>query len=133
VGLSLVWNAPEKPVHIASNYVFDPGRIHMRKTFSDSIDRRLFRRRAEPGTGNFFSHDAAGDSQIITLIVRPSSQPLEAPLTVRLKLSKAEADITCEHPRNRAGEAVLALGMTSGWASICFEMQVRITLVQDSF
>jgi hypothetical protein len=40
--------------------------------------------------------------------------------------SKAGADATGEHLRNRAGEAVLVLAMTSGWASLCFEMQVRI-------
>jgi hypothetical protein len=46
-----------------------------------------------------------------SLIVRPSPRPLEAPLTAQLRLSRAEADATCEHQRNRAGEAVLAPGM----------------------
>jgi hypothetical protein len=41
------------------------------------------------------------------LIFRPSPRPLEAPLTAQLRLSEAEADATCEHQRNRAGEAVL--------------------------
>ena len=46
-----------------------------------------------------------------SLIVRPSGRPLEAPLTAQLRLSKAEADATYEHQRNRAGEAVLVLIM----------------------
>ena len=45
------------------------------------------------------------------LIVRPSPRPLEAPLTAQLRLSRAVADPTCEHHRNRAGEVVLVLGM----------------------
>jgi hypothetical protein len=44
------------------------------------------------------------------LIFRPSPRPLEAPVTVPLKLSKADADSTCEHLRDQAGEAVLVLG-----------------------
>jgi len=39
---------------------------------------------------------------------RTARGPLEAPLTAQLRLSEAEADATCEHQRNRAGEAVLA-------------------------
>ena len=42
-----------------------------------------------------------------SLIFRPSPRPLEAPLTAQLRLSEAEADATCEHQRNPAGEAVL--------------------------
>jgi hypothetical protein len=34
-----------------------------------------------------------------SLIVRPSPRPLEAPLTAQLRLSRAEADPTCEHHR----------------------------------
>jgi hypothetical protein len=45
-----------------------------------------------------------------SLIVRPSPRPLKAPLTAQLRLSKAEPDATCEHQRNRAGEAVLVRG-----------------------
>jgi hypothetical protein len=48
-----------------------------------------------------------------SLIFRPSPRPLEAPLTARLRLSEAEADATCEHQRNRAGEAVL-VGLNLG-------------------
>ena len=43
----------------------------------------------------------------------PSPRPLEAPLTAQLRLSEAEADATCEHQRNRAGEAVL-VGLNLG-------------------
>ena len=46
-----------------------------------------------------------------SLVVRPSPRPFEAPLTAQLRLSEAEADATCEYQRNRAGEAVLVLGM----------------------
>ena len=62
-----------------------------------------------------------------SLIFRPSPRPLEAPLTAQLRLSKAEADATCEHQRNRAGEAVLP-GLNLG-AGICFETQFRIPYV----
>jgi hypothetical protein len=48
-----------------------------------------------------------------SLIFRPSPRPLEAPLTAQLRLSEAEADATCEHQRNRAGEAVL-VGLNLG-------------------
>jgi hypothetical protein len=61
-----------------------------------------------------------------SLIFRPS-RPLEAPLTAQLRLSEAEADATCEHQRNRAGEAVL-VGLNLG-ASICVEIQCRIPYV----
>lgn len=63
----------------------------------------------------------------VSLIFRPSPRPLEAPLTAQLRLSKAEADATCEHQRNRAGEAVLP-GLNLG-AGICFETQFRIPYV----
>jgi hypothetical protein len=53
--------------------------------------------------------------------------PLEALLTAQLRLSKAEADATCEHQPNRAGEAVLP-GLNLG-AGICFETQFRISYV----
>jgi hypothetical protein len=43
------------------------------------------------------------------------------------RVSKAEADATCEHLRNRAGEAVLP-GFNLG-AGICFETQFRIPYV----
>jgi hypothetical protein len=46
-----------------------------------------------------------------SLIVRPSPRPFAAPLTAQLRLSRGEADPTCEHHRNRAGEGVLVLGM----------------------
>jgi hypothetical protein len=62
-----------------------------------------------------------------SLIFRPSPRPLEAPLAAQLRLSKAEADATCEHQRNRAGEAVLP-GLNLG-AGICFETQFRIPYV----
>ena len=48
-----------------------------------------------------------------SLIFRPSPRPLEAPLTAQLSLSEAEADATCEHRHNRAGEAVL-VGLNLG-------------------
>jgi len=44
------------------------------------------------------------------LIFRPSPRPLEAPVTVPLKLSKADAGSACERQRNQAGETVLVLG-----------------------
>jgi hypothetical protein len=59
----------------------------------------------------------------------PSPRPLEAPVTVPLKLSKAGADSTCEQPRDQAGEAVLVLGSNLRAASICFEIQFRIPYV----
>jgi hypothetical protein len=63
-----------------------------------------------------------------SLIFRPSPWPLEAPRTAQLRLSEAEADATCEHQRNRAGEAVL-VGLNFGVGSICFEIQFRIPYV----
>jgi hypothetical protein len=44
------------------------------------------------------------------LIFRPWPRPLQTPVTLPLKLSKADADSTCEHQHNQAGEAVLVLG-----------------------
>ena len=58
------------------------------------------------------------------------SRPLEAPLTAQLRLSKAEADATCEHQRNPVGEAVL-VDRNSGRAS--FEIQFRIPYVMSEW
>lgn len=79
--------------------------------------RQPFRERGPRGTGG-----ATGAS----LIVRPSPRLLEAPRTAQLRLSKAEADATCEHQRNRAGEAILVPRMNLRAASVCFEIQFRI-------
>ena len=79
-------------------------------------------RPAKPSTCSTVSRASSA-----SLIFRPSPRPLEAPLAAQWKLSKAEADATGEHQRNRAGEAVLP-GLNLG-AGICFETQFRIPYV----
>ena len=71
-----------------------------------SSTRFTLTRPAKSSTGSTLSR-AIGAS----LIVRPSPWPRETPLSAQLRLSKAEADATCEHQCNRAGEAVLVLKM----------------------
>jgi hypothetical protein len=68
--------------------------------------RFTFTRPAKSSTGSTLSRASSA-----CLIFRPSPRPLEAPVTVPLKLSKADADSTCEHLRDQAGEAVLVLGL----------------------
>ena len=65
-----------------------------------------------------------------SLIFRPSPRPLEAPLTAQLGLSEAEADATCEHQRNRAGEAVL-LGSTVGAGEHLLRDSISDTLCDE--
>jgi hypothetical protein len=65
------------------------------------------------------------------LIFRPSPRPLEAPLTAQLRLSEAEADATCEHQRNRAGEAVLVLGSNLGAGEQLLRDSISVTLCDE--
>ena len=64
------------------------------------------------------------------LIFRLSPRPLEAPLTAQLRLAEAEADATCEHQRNPAGEAVL-VDRNSERAT--FGIQFRIPYVMSEW
>jgi hypothetical protein len=60
-----------------------------------------------------FMKDAERLDTRASLIFRPSPRPLAALLTAQLRLSEAEADATCEHQGDRAGEAVL-VGLNFG-------------------
>jgi hypothetical protein len=90
--------------------IVQPFRERGQLALGASSTRFALTRPAKSSTYSTFSR-ASGAS----LIVRPSPWRLEAPLTAQLRLSKAEADPTCEHQRNRAGEAVLVLEMNL-WA-----------------